>query len=345
MTAMTDDDARPTTWLELPEAPPIPGLRFRRSRRDDADYEAMAEVFRASNEADHVPYAPSAANLREDFEDQPAFDPDVDFVIAEVDGVQVANAGQDRVQRGESIVYEVYGHVVPAWRRRGLGRTLLAANLRRARERATLDAVGRDPRPAYAGSFTEEAEVGHRRLLAEAGFETVRYFFDMARDLAQVEVSPLPDGLEVRPVTPDQHRAIWEADVEAFRDHWQARQPEEADFANLFAKADLDTSLWVVAWDGDDVAGSVQPWIWKDENATLGLRRAWLEHISVRRPWRGRGLARALTTEALRRLRDAGMTEAMLGVDAANLTGALGLYESMGFQVASRSEAGRLRLR
>ena len=344
MTTVTDDDARPTTWLELPEAPAIPGLRFRRTRRDDADYAAMAEVYGASNAADDIPYAPSGANLREDMEDQPAFDPDVDFVIAEVDGVQVGNTGVDRVQRGATVVYEMWGHVVPAWRRQGIGRTLLAANLERARARAVAEGAN-DPRPAFGGSFTQEAEVGHRRILAEAGFEVVRYFFDMARDLTEVEVAPLPDGLELRAVTPDQHRAIWEADTEAFRDHWEARQPEEADFGHLFAKADFDPSLWVVAWDGDQVAGSVQPWIWKDENATLGLRRGWLEHISVRRPWRGRGLARALTTEALRRLRDAGMTEAMLGVDAGNPTGALGLYESMGFTVATRAEAGRLRLR
>lgn len=344
MTAMTDDPARPTTWLALPDAPPIPGLRFRRSHRDDADYDAMAEVFRASNEVDHVPYAPSGANLKEEFEHESAFDPDVDFVIAEIDGVQVGNAGVDRVQRGTSIVYEVWGHVIPEWRRRGIGRALLAANLARARERAAAD-VADDARPAFAGSFTLETEVGHRQLLAAAGFRTVRYFFEMARDLTDVQVAPLPDGLEIRPVSADQHRAIYDADVEAFRDHWEARQPEPSDFDNLFAKADYDPALWVVAWDGDQVAGVVQPWIWKDENATLGLRRGWLEHISVRRPWRGRGLARALTTEAMRRLQAAGMTEAMLGVDADNPTGALGLYESMGFAVVSRAEAGRLRLR
>ena len=344
MTTMTDDAARPTTWLELPDAPAIPGLRFRRSRRDDADYDGMAAVYRASNVVDHVPYAPSGANLQEEMEHETAFDPDVDFVIAEIDGVQVGNAGVDRVQRGASVVYEVWGHVIPAWRRRGIGRTLMAANLARARERAAADGVD-DPRPAFAGSFTQEAEVGHRHLLAEAGFEPARYFFEMARDLTEVEVAPLPDGLEIRPLTPDQHRAVYDADVEAFRDHWEARQPEDVDFDNLFAKADFDPGLWVVAWDGDDVAGVVQPWVWKDENESLGIQRGWLEHISVRRPWRGRGLARALTTEAMRRLQTAGITEAMLGVDAENPTGALGLYESMGFTVSSRAEAGRLRLR
>ena len=74
------------------------------------------------------------------------------------------------------------------------------------------------------------------------------------------------------------------------------------------------------------------------------MARGWLEHISVRRPWRGRGLGRALTAEGLRRLRAAGMTEAMLGVDAENPTGALGLYERLGFEVHQRTTAYRLEL-
>ena len=74
---------------------------------------------------------------------------------------------------------------------------------------------------------------------------------------------------------------------------------------------------------------------------TLGVERGWLEHISVRRAWRRRGLGRAITAEALRRVAAAGMTDAMLGVDAENPTGALGLYEGLGFEVDHRSMAYR----
>jgi mycothiol synthase len=45
-----------------------------------------------------------------------------------------------------------------------------------------------------------------------------------------------------------------------------------------------------------------------------------------------------MSAEALRRLKDAGMEEAMLGVDADNPTGALGLYEGLGFEVDDRVE-------
>ena len=196
--------------------------------------------------------------------------------------------------------------------------------------------------PIAARAFAAESEIGHRRLLEDAGFEPIRWFFETRRTpLADVPDVPLPEGLEIRPVTPEQHRAIWEADVEAFQDHWQPRVQTEADFVELFAKDDLDTSLWAVAWDGDQVAGSVQAWIWRGENEQLGVRRGWLEHISVRRPYRRRGLGKALTASALRRLAEAGMDEAMLGVDADSPTGALSLYESLGFEVDQRSVAWR----
>jgi ribosomal protein S18 acetylase RimI-like enzyme len=55
--------------------------------------------------------------------------------------------------------------------------------------------------------------------------------------------------------------------------------------------------------------------------------------VSVRRPWRRRGLASALIAESLRVLKDRGMTEGALGVDAENPMGALGVYEANGFRV------------
>ncbi len=215
-------------------------------------------------------------------------------------------------------------------------------NLRRAAERGVAEPVGRS---VEARAHVEESQTGHERLLEATGFEPVRWYFDMRRsNLKDVPDAPLPDGLVFRPVSEDLHRAIWDADNEAFLDHWQPRVRTDEEFASLFAAADLDTSLWVVAWDRDQIAGVVQAWIWKDENAQLGVQRGWLEHISVRRPWRRRGLGQAITAEALRRLRAAGMQEAMLGVDAESPTGALRLYEGLGFQVFSRSTAYRLPL-
>jgi mycothiol synthase len=80
------------------------------------------------------------------------------------------------------------------------------------------------------------------------------------------------------------------------------------------------------------VAGAVMNFVFAEENERLGVRRGWLEHISTRRPWRRRGVAAALIADSLRELRARGLDEAALGVDSENLSGALRLYESLGFR-------------
>ena len=331
----TQVDAARTDWLELPGAPAIDSLRFRRARSDDADYEAMAVVINAANRADDVPWVVTATNWREELEGNENFVLGADVVLAEIDGEVVAVSGVARRMRGARPLYDLWGDVHPSHRRRGLGRALLEQNLRRVEERV---ASGENGDQAHrVRSSADETETGDRALLESAGFTPARWFFLMRRaPLDDIPAAPLPDGLELRPVRPEHHRAIFEAEHEAFLDHWEPRDKREADFVSLFTRSELDTDLWVAAWDGNEVAGVVQGWIWREENAVLGVERGWLEHISVRRPWRRRGLGRAITAEALRRLRAAGMTDAMLGVDADNETGALGLYEGLGFEVAQR---------
>ncbi len=155
-------------------------------------------------------------------------------------------------------------------------------------------------------------------------------------DLEGVDIAPLPEGIELRPVTPDQHETIWRANREAFRDHWGGSDESLDAMQRVLDDPDTDTSLWLIAWDGDEVAAGVWNAIRGIENEALGLRRGWLESVFTRRPWRKRGLARALITRSLELLRERGMTSAALGVDADNPSGALGLYESTGFEIHDR---------
>ncbi len=320
--------------LDLADAPAIDGLRFRRPRGDEADYEAMAAVITAANLHDGLEEIQLARHVREELETSVGLDLATDVVLTEIDGRPVAESGVERTVRDGIVVYDLWGHVHPEVRRRGLGRALLHENLRRVAERAAGESADE---VVEIRTHAQENEVGHRALLGKHGLEPIRWFFVMRRaSLDDIPDAPFPDGLEYRPVTPDQHRAIFDAEVEAFRDHWSSREKTDEDFERTFRREELTTDLWVVAWDGDEIAGVVQTWIWPEENATLGVARGWLEHISVRRPWRRRGLGRAITAEALRRLAGAGMTEASLGVDAENPTGALGLYEGLGFEVHQR---------
>lgn len=317
---------------------PIPGATSR-SFRTAADYVPLAELIATANAFDAIPYLPTASDLQIDMDNAEGVVPSRDVVLVELDGRLIAATGVERVIRDGTPAYEIWGSVDPRFRRRGVGTWLQAWTLEHARARAAIE----DPDVrATLGSFSEDTEVGHRALLTGAGFEPVRHFFLMRRaDLGDVPDAPLPDGVEIRPVTEEQRRTIFDAENEAFRDHWGAREMGDADYATTFGREGLDTDLWIVAWDGDQVAGVVQNWVWAEENARLGVKRGWLEHISVRRPWRRRGLARAITAESLRRLHAAGLDDAMLGVDSENPNGALGLYEGLGFTVFSRAAAYR----
>lgn len=332
--------ATATDEVALPYAPAIPGLRFRRYR-DDADWAPLAELRKLVAVADRDDEIPTAENLRIGIRNKPGFVLDRDLLIAEVDGRMVATAhGTASIRDGYAVHY-TFGYVHPAWRRRGIGRALFRWNMQRARAVAAANPFFAGEN-AQIGAWASEFEPGARALYESAGFGVSRYAFTMIHRHVQDAVSQaMPDGLEIRPVKPDQHRAIFDADDEAFEDHFEHRPATEEDFIATFEMPELDTSLWKVAWDGDQVAGSVQTWIWKEENETLGVKRAWLESVSVRRPWRRRGLARALIAASLVDLRDHGIEEALLGVDAQNPNGALELYEGLGFEVKVRAMSYR----
>jgi len=324
--------------VEIEGAPAIAGLRAR-SFAEASDYERLSALFCAANALDDIPWQPTAHNLQIEMDAADGADPVDDVVLVEVDGRVVAASGVERKVRDDVPTYEVWGSVDPGFRRRGLGTWLIGWSLRHVRVRASRE----DPlTPVDLESFSEDNEAGHRALLAAAGFEPVRHFFLMRRTgLEDIPAAPLPEGLEVRPVVDDHWRAILAAENEAFRDHWGHREMTESTYRATFDRAELDTDLWVVAWDGDEIAGVVQNWIWPEENERLGVNRGWLEHISVRRPWRRRGLARALTAASLVKFRERGLDEGMLGVDSENLNGALGLYTGLGFEVYSRAAAYR----
>jgi GNAT superfamily N-acetyltransferase len=144
--------------------------------------------------------------------------------------------------------------VRPEAQGRGIGRALLADNERRAR---ALAATQPSSRPRTYGSFAAEGRPA-ALLLERAGYERVRWFFDMVRptldDLPEVA---LPSGFELRPVTPSQHEAIWRANREAFRDHWGGSDESTEAMRRILGDPDTDTSLWLIAWGGDEIAGGV----------------------------------------------------------------------------------------
>ena len=327
--------------IAVPGAPPIAGLTFRHYR-DASDLPRLIELMTAVEIADGTFEIVTAETLANLYANRNDFDPGRDLLLAEIDGRLVAYSEQIRTVRDGTRMYDTFGWVHPDHRRRGLGRAMLAYGEARQRGRAAAEEASGDTRSGQLGSWSSEAAVGNMALLEAAGYAPVRWFFEMlCSDLTDIPAVPLPDGLQLRPVTADRARDVVLADFEAFKDHWGALDHTEADVRRILGDPETDMSLWQVAWSGDEIAGSVQAVIYPTDNAAQGILRGWLDRVSVRRPWRRRGVARALMTAAMLELRRRGMESVALGVDAENATGALGLYESLGFRVHRRSAAYR----
>ena len=321
--------------VHVAQAPSIPGLSFRHAT--PADWDAIAVLINAARQADGIDEVRTGTDLAAEYADSEMLEIARDMLLAELDGRLVGYALGYRVVREGSLVAETGGAVHPDVRRQGIGTALYHATRERLVEECASDPR---PGPREMRSYALDDETSDRALLDAFGYVPVRYGFEMVRPLTgSLPEHPLPAGLEMRPVSEDQHRSIFDADNEAFEDHWGHRAPEEADFQARFHGPDQDPSMWCVAWDGDQVAGVVMNAIFAGENEALGIRRGWLEHVSVRRPYRGKGVAKALCAASFRVLRERGMTEAWLGVDGSNPTGALQLYEGLGFTARRRWRA------
>lgn len=305
------------------------------------DVAEIVRIVNAGNRADGIDERWTVPALTSWFDHPTAtFDARRDVVVGEIRGRPVAAGGIEWVDTrdGEYREYRFWGAVDPEERGRGIGTRLLAHHEGRAR---ALVAEQRPDRRTVLGTFVPVGRSAEA-LLRSAGYEEARWFFEMVRPtLDAIAMHPMPRGLELRPVTPDQHAAIWRANREAFRDHWGGADESSEAMERLLADPDTDPALWLIAWDGGEVAGGIWNEIFPEENAELRIRRGWLGSVFTRRSWRGRGLARALIGRSLELLRDRGMTSAALGVDADNPTGALGLYEAAGFEVRDRSLAMR----
>ncbi|MFI5041644.1 MAG: GNAT family N-acetyltransferase [Acidimicrobiales bacterium] len=320
------------------ELPPIAGLTFRHLRVPD-DYPAMTEIANAARVAAGSTFITSVEDMTNFYAHLSNCDLARDVLTVWVDEDLIGYgrcAWYDQLAGGR--IHYLICFLAPTWRRRGIGTAMMRTLEGRVVEIAAAD-------PIEAAALQVEADGGDpglAALLERAGYAPVRYAYTMVRpDLSDQHDAPLPPGLVIREVRSEHLRAIWEADQEAFADHWGAGLSLEEDWAEFRSNPSIDTTLWRIAWDGDEIAGQVRSFINIDENRLYGRQRGWVEHISVRRPWRRRGLARALMAASFPLLRARGMTEGALHVDTENLTGALRVYESMGFRPIARDTVYR----
>ena len=313
------------------EEPPIEGF-ITRPYRGESDYPKMAALIQACATEEQVDFVVTEESIRHEYRYLIHCNPNQDMVFAEIGGQTVAYGRvywRDELEGNR--IYALIGYVHPQWRRKGIGSWLLAWLEARSNQLARQNP---SEQPHFLEVGAVDTQVGAKALFERRGYQAVRYFYQMVRpDLEHIPTWELPQGIEIRPVLPDHYGKIYAANLEAFRDHWGSCPQDEPPLQAWLDDPNFDPTLWCVAWEGDEVVGMVLNYIDAQENLTFRRRRGYTENIAVRRPWRRRGVARALIAASLQMLKERGMAEAALGVDTQNLSGALHLYQSLGYQV------------
>lgn len=310
----------------------LPGLTWHPFEREDLS--AIAQFYKECEDADNNPEHTSLAHLQE-FWDSPRSVPSEDTLVAYDDrGVVVATAraGCNRSVTKERRVF-LGGAVHPSRRGEGIGAKVLTWQLAHGHDwdRASRkDGYGALLMSLYAP--VDQADV--RDLAERHGLEVERYFFEMERPLDDNARGPVsaPDGIRIADWDPARSTEAHTVVNTAFRDHWgHVDSTEQMWHEQVTSYSFRPTwALLAIEKSSDRVVGAAMNAAY-EQDWSEGHRAGYTDDLGVLREFRGRGIASALLQESMRRFAADGMDAASLGVDSANPSGALRLYESLGY--------------
>jgi mycothiol synthase len=298
-----------------------PGFTLRPARDEDAE----PVVAFTNDEAEAlVGFRPDSADFRLSWWTAPSVVRENDIAVVEApDGTLCAclNLGADppyaEIESLNTVALPYHG--------RGLGAALLAESERRAARFVQLA----DPRARVVmHQDTLAGELRAGALLAANGYREVRRFELMRIDFGrELEPPTWPPGIEVRTLREEDAGKLYEANCEAFADHWGEGTPTEEDFRHyVYGSPRFDPLLWFIPWSGDEIAGYCGTNLEAEEDPLRG----YVAELGVRPAYRRQGLGEALLRHAFRELRARGKRGCDLHVDAESLTGATRLYERVG---------------
>jgi mycothiol synthase len=295
-----------------------------------ADLPLIVELVEACEAVDRLDRGISVDELRAELE-LPSVDPARDLRVWEDAAGHVVGWGRLAIAvDGPPVDGRFWLRIHPAARGGTLEPEIIAWATERVAE------VGRGRRQAARLLTGARSDQSDRIALLEAhGFRPARYFFTMRRPLDTAIPPPqLPNGFTIRQFAPGPDDAAWVALGNlAFRDHWNHHDYSVEELQRELAAPLYRPDLYqlVVAPDGT-FAAYCQCEINLEMQARTGRSEGFIAGLGTHPQFRKQGLGRALLLNGLQQLQAAGVSTALISVDAQNPSGALRLYESVGFR-------------
>ncbi|WP_374928498.1 GNAT family N-acetyltransferase [Kytococcus sedentarius] len=338
----------------------LPGLTWAPFEREDAP--ELNGLFAVTREHDRDPERWSEAELLE-FWDAERSRPAEDVLLARDEGGRMVAVAWSGLNRAVTATRNAFlgGAVHPELRGRGIGRIVLAWELAHAAE---WDRATREPGfgPLTMTAFCPVGQTDLRHLAERAGLPVVRFFHEMTAplvdlpELRDAEGEPIaavappieeaPEGIRLLDWDPDRSDEVLALRNATFAEHWGSVEQTPGMWAEVTQGSTFRPAWCVLAEDetSGELVGFATGGAYEQDWEPQGFTEGYSDLVGVLPSHRGRGLASALLGEQQRRFAADGLQAAGLGVDTANTSNALRLYESLGYRSTSTTCAHRLEL-
>ncbi len=261
------------------------------------------------------------------FEGAPNYNLD-GFLIAEWNGqpVGMVQALVDKFREEKKGFIQTLA-VLPEFRRRGIAKKLLfeAISSLKRREMVTVGAWAQTDKPICT------------HLYESFGFKLVRTTSLMKANLLETQETETNEAVslkEAQTTSREDLALINKLDNEAFREHFNHRPVtvEETEYMLLKTPWYGRQTAWFAILKNQPVGyivAGIDFGLNKEKHAKYG----WINDIGVLKPFRRQKIGATLMKTAMRYLRSRKMINTLLYVDDQNVTGAVKLYETVGFKL------------
>jgi len=318
---------------------PVPagdhGIRWRTMSGDDAA--PLTHLLARIEAADNPPYRTSYDEVVEMVSDGVPWHGLAGFATRGIRAGQMVAFGLVHVRRAGHLECVCQGGVDPRFRRLGLGHAVI--------EWQTAMAHGIvDRRPAgEPAQVVMHVEPGNEELvdhLEDLGYHWARTYYELRATLTPLPRTPeLSSYLRVEPWSPDLEDVARQASNRLSEQEW-GRPPQTMEqwlrgrtsFAPGWSFVALDRT-----GDRPRVAGFILASRYEQDWPALGWKEGYIDQMGVLEPWRHTRLADALIVASMAAQARDGMDRTAAGLGSANHSGALVVYDQLGFRTVGQS--------
>ena len=290
-----------------------------------SDFEDYVQLHTETIKLDRSERSISKQRLAESLE-HPSFHPEIDLFVAEHGGRIIGYAAVFLEAAIKRAILECMIH--PLHRKKGIATKLIGRAIRHAEAAESKVAQVNVP----------EINLPARNLASRLGFKFIRHFYELKLDLNNIRLPDFePSGYIIRRLGHNEADKLTHIQNHAFADSWGFNPNTPEEIAYRINTSSCSPENIMMAYLKNYPIGYCWTRIMLEDNPAAGRMKGEIHMLGVDPAYRKKGIGRNVLLAGLADLKSKGVTIVELTADGEE-PAALGLYESVGFEVCSRTE-------